>query len=68
MNQKKIVFTKSIHRKTPVKTSFLVQLETCGLTVFPKMTSPQMLFFENCEVLLKVIFTEQCCATASDFL
>ena len=33
---KKIVFTKSIHRETPVITSFIVQLQTCGLTVFPK--------------------------------
>ena len=36
---KKIVFTKSIHRKTPVVASFLVQLKTCGLTVFPKRDS-----------------------------
>ena len=28
----KIEFTKSIHRKTPVMASFLVQLQTCGLS------------------------------------
>ena len=33
---KKTVFTKYIHRETPVMVSFLVQLQTCGLTVFPK--------------------------------
>ena len=65
---KKIVFTKSIYRKTPVTASFLVQLQACGLTAFPKWTSSQMLFYENCEVLQNIIFTEQCCATASDFL
>ena len=32
-----------------MKTSFLVQLQTCGLTVFRKGTPLQMLFFENCE-------------------
>ena len=36
MNNEKIVFTKSIHRKTPVMASLLVQLQKCGLTVFPK--------------------------------
>ena len=33
---KKIVFTESIHRETPVMVSFLVQLQTCGLTDFQK--------------------------------
>ena len=33
---KKIVFTKSIRRKTPLKASFLVQWQTCGLTIFLK--------------------------------
>ena len=33
---KKIIFTKSIHRETTVMASFLVQLQTRGLTVFPK--------------------------------
>ena len=33
---KQNVFTKSIHRKTPAKAPFLVQLQTCGLTAFPK--------------------------------
>ena len=33
---KKIVFTKSIHREIPLMVSFLVQFQTCGLTVFPK--------------------------------
>ena len=36
---KKIVFTKSIHRKTPVMTSFLAQLQTYGLTNYPKRDS-----------------------------
>ena len=44
MNQKKIVFTKSIFRKTAVKASVLVQLKTCRLTAFPKGTPSQMLF------------------------
>ena len=35
MNQKN-VFTKYIHRETPVMASFLVQPQTCGLTVFRK--------------------------------
>ena len=45
-----------------------MKLQTCGLTAFPKETPSQMLFYENNEVLQKVIFTEHCCATASDFL
>ena len=36
---KQLVFTKSIHRKTPVRASFLVQLHTCGLTIFLKRDS-----------------------------
>ena len=32
----KIEFTKSIHRKTPVMASFLVQLQTCGLSFSKK--------------------------------
>ena len=36
---KKKIFTKSIHRETPVVASFLVQLQTSGLTVFPKKDS-----------------------------
>ena len=35
----KIVFTKFIHRETPVMTSFLMQLQTYGLTVFLKRDS-----------------------------
>ena len=31
-------------------------------------TDSQTLFYENREVLQKVIFAENCCATASDFL
>ena len=46
---KKIVFTKSIYRKTSVMASFLVQLQTCGLGVFPKRASSQVLLY-NCEV------------------
>ena len=65
---KKIVFTKAIHRKTPVMASFLGQLHTDGLTVFPKGTPLQLLFYENYEVLQNIIFSEHCCATASDFL
>ena len=34
----KNVFTKSIHRKTQVMPSFLVTLQTFGLTVFSKWT------------------------------
>ena len=48
--------------------SFLVQLQTCGLTVFPKGTPSQMLLYENCEVLQNILLTEQCCTNASDFL
>ena len=47
---KKIVFAKAIHGKTLVMASFLVQLQTCRLTVFPKRTPSQMLFYKNCEV------------------
>ena len=36
---KKLVFTKSIHRKTPVRASVFVQLQTCGLTIFLKRDS-----------------------------
>ena len=36
---KKIVFTKSIYRETPVIASFFAQLQTCGLTVFSKRGS-----------------------------
>ena len=35
MNQKRNCVS-SIHKKTPVKTSFLVQFQTCGLTAFSK--------------------------------
>ena len=63
MNRKQIVFTKSIHKNTPGKTSLLVQLEICGLTAFQNGTLLQMSFFENCHS-----FTEHCCVTASDFL
>ena len=38
MSQKKIVFTKAIHRKSPIMASFLGQRQTGGLTVFPKRT------------------------------
>ena len=38
------------------------------LTTFSKEIPSQMLLFENCKVLQKVIFTENWCATASDFL
>ena len=48
--------------------SFLVQLQTCELTTFPKGTPSQMLFYENYKILEKIIFTEQWRATASDFL
>ena len=60
--------TKNIHRKISVSVSFLVQLETCGLSVFQRETPSQMLFCENCEVLQNIIFTEHYWATASDFL
>ena len=36
---KKIVFTKSIHRETPAMAPFLGQLQTSGLTIFPKRES-----------------------------
>ena len=65
---KKIVFTKSIYRKTPVMAFFLVQLQICGLKSFLKGSSSQMLFYENCEILQNIIFTQQCCAAASGFL
>ena len=35
---------------------------------FPNWTSSQRLFYENCGVSQNINFTEQCCATASDFL
>ena len=38
------------------------------LTTFSKETPSQKLFYENCDVLQKVIFTEHCCATASNFV
>ena len=44
---KKIVITKFIYRKTPVMASFFVQLQTYRLTVSPKGTLSQMLFYEN---------------------
>ena len=65
---KNIVFTKDIHRKTPVMASFLGQLQTGVLTVFPKGTPSRMIFYENCEVLQNIIFSELRCAAASDFL
>ena len=40
-------------QETPVMASFLVQLQACGLTAFPKETPSQMLFNDNCEVLQK---------------
>ena len=60
-----IVFIKSVHRTTSVETSFLAQF--LGLTAFPKGTPSQMLFYENCEVLQKVNFTEHCRAIISDY-
>ena len=41
---KTIVLTKSIHRETPVMASFLVQLQTCGLTIFSKRDSITYVF------------------------
>ena len=38
-NEPKNLFTKSIHRQTPVMASFLVQFQVCRLTVFPKRNS-----------------------------
>ena len=35
---------------------------------FSKRDSITDAFYEDCEVLQKVIFKEHCCATASDFL
>ena len=46
----------------------LVEMQTCGLAVFPKETPSQMFFYENCEVLQNIIFTEECWVTVSDFL
>ena len=45
MNQKKICLIYSRSK------GFLVQLQTCGLTAFPKEAPSQTLFYENCEVL-----------------
>ena len=50
------------------KENLLVQLQICGLTAFLKDTPSQTPFYENCEVLQKVIFTEHRCAIAPDFL
>ena len=65
---KKIIFTKVIHRKTPVMASFSVQMQTCELKLFAKETPSQILFHENCEVLKNIIFTERCYAPASNSL
>ena len=67
MNPKN-AFTKFIHMKALMTVSFSAQLQTCGLIVFQKRTPPQMLLYENYEGLQNIIFTEQCCMTASDFL
>ena len=51
---KTIVFTKSIYWETPVMASFLVQLQTRGLTVFQKETPSHTLFHENWHVLQNI--------------
>ena len=65
---KTIVFTKSIYWETPVMASFLVQLQTRGLTVFPKRDSITYAFPWKLTRFTEHQFTDQCCATASDFL
>ena len=47
---------------------FLCSWRHMGLHFFQKETLPQMLFYENWEVLENIIITEQYCVTASDFL
>ena len=63
---KNIAFTKSIYRKTPAMASFLVQLQTCGLTVFQNGPITDALLWKL-GILENINFTEQCWATASDF-
>ena len=55
---KKIAFANSIHRKTLVMASFLVQLQTCGLTDFPRGNPSQMLFCENCVEFYRTSFLQ----------
>ena len=49
---------KYIHRKTPVIVSFLVLLQTSGLTVLQKRDSILDIFCEICEVLQNLNFAE----------
>ena len=63
----KKIFTKSIQRETPIMASFLVHLQTCGLTVFPKRDYITDAFLCKLAVLQNINFTEKCCVTASDF-
>ena len=58
----------SIHKKTLVEDIFFNAVADMWAYSFSKRTPSQILFYENCEVLQKVIFTDHCCATASDFL
>ena len=67
MNQKKL-YSKGYSQESTGDGVPLVQLQTCGLTVFPKGIPSQILFYENFEVLQNIIFTEHCCTTVSDFL
>ena len=68
----KIVLRKSFYKKTPNIGVLFSAIADMWFIAFPKGTdafhSSQMPFYEYCEVLQNIIFTEQCCTTASDFL
>ena len=58
----------SIHKKTPAEDIFFSAVADMWAYGFSKRIPSQILFYENYEVSQKVIFTDHCCATASDFL
>ena len=64
-NQKRNCF---IHSQENTSRRHLNAVADMWAYSFSKRTPSQIIFYENCEVLQKVIFTDHCCATASDFL
>ena len=68
----KIVLRKSFYKKTQNIGVLFSAIADMWVYSFSKrdwcFDASQMPFYEYCEVLQNIIFTEQCCTTASDFL
>ena len=68
MNQKNYLHKIYSHENTGDGVLFSAVVDMWAYNLSKKRTPSQMLFYENWEVLQNIRFTEQCCATVSDFL